>query len=70
MENDQELLILLEEFSGRKLKAKYSTFHLGLENDRQLKKYRLTARGHSGSAGDPFEMFQGKETSFYLLLLA
>lgn len=60
MDNDQELLILLEEHkTGRILQARYATFNLGLRGDRDLDMYKLTARGHQGTAGDPFKAFQG-----------
>ena len=66
---DQELLILLEEVEGARqiLRAKYSTFHLGKYQDKNLKLFKITARGHEGTAGDPLEKFQG---SMLLLLIA
>ncbi|XP_048747076.2 ryncolin-4-like [Ostrea edulis] len=55
----QELRVDLQNFSGQKAYAKYSTFSLGSESY----KYRLTANGYSGTAGNSLEYHNGRPFS-------
>ena len=48
MSGDYELRIDLEDFSGNKAYAKYSTFNVGDAST----KYKLLVSGYSGTAGN------------------
>ena len=65
MDHDHELLIVLQEHKGDILWAKYSIFNLGRrgEKKRNLDLFKLTARGHQGTAGNPLASFQGTTKS-------
>ncbi|XP_062621807.1 ryncolin-1-like [Saccostrea cucullata] len=52
----QELRVDLQNFSGKKAFAKYSTFTLGSESQ----KYKLTVGGYSGTAGDSLTYHNGR----------
>ncbi|XP_061194798.1 ryncolin-1-like [Saccostrea echinata] len=54
-----ELRVDLQKFSGEKAFAKYSTFSVGSESQ----KFKLTASGYSGTAGDSLAHHNGKPFS-------
>ncbi|XP_062619732.1 ryncolin-1-like [Saccostrea cucullata] len=55
----QELRVDLQNFSGKKAFAKYSTFSIGSESQ----KYKLKAGGYSGTAGNSLEYHNGRNFS-------
>ncbi|XP_056001919.1 protein crumbs homolog 2-like isoform X2 [Ostrea edulis] len=60
-ENGQELRVDLMSFTGEKVYALYSMFHVGNE----ASKYKFSASGFSGTAGDGFELTNGIRFSTY-----
>ncbi|XP_062615933.1 ryncolin-1-like isoform X2 [Saccostrea cucullata] len=55
----QELRVDLQNFSGKKAFAKYSSFSIGSESQ----KYKLKINGYSGTAGDSLEYHNGRNFS-------
>ncbi|KAL5517896.1 hypothetical protein EMCRGX_G003531 [Ephydatia muelleri] len=59
--NDSELRVELEQWSGSKSYAKYSSFAVG----NSASKYPLTVSGYSGNAGDSMSYHNGMKFSTY-----